>query len=110
MFDRRISAVLALGFAAAIGSVSDTAKAVPVTCNVTKLGWYDGDGGTVQIQCGGTYYYGFGVKAGCHVASADTRKAWFSIAQASLLTGKQVTIDNFGCAGGPSIDNVTLIQ
>jgi hypothetical protein len=46
----------------------------------------------VQIYCSnGQGYWGFG--NGSFPQSADTRKAWLSLAQAAFLSGKKVFIE-----------------
>ena len=105
-----ICVALSLVVGAAISTASLRAEAATTTCNVSNIGWHPSGGGTVQISCGGSWYYGFGSSGTCPVADADTKKAWFSLAQSALLTGKTVTIDFTTCTGGPGLTNVRLNQ
>ena len=107
-----LTVVCAMGIMLSVGLVGNRAEADNRgPCTVARLGWHDSSGGTVQIDCGGYWYYGFGtvVNDCTAIASADTRKAWLAIAQSSLLSGKKVNIDYTPCTGGPAITNVTLM-
>ena len=108
MMVRRISTILALGLAAAVSTTSERAQAAGTTCKVNNIGWHDSGGGTLQINCGGTWYYGFGSAASCPTASADTRKAWLRIATAAAMSGRTVTLDYSSCPAGNGLSNVTL--
>ncbi|HEX6274439.1 MAG TPA: hypothetical protein VFZ53_15460 [Polyangiaceae bacterium] len=109
---RSIGIVLCLGLGAAVSTASGVAEAQQsTTCNVSKVAWHPSSGGTVQILCGGVFRYAFGSHASCPTADADTRKAWFSLAQSAILSGKQLTLEfNQSCAGGPALTNVYLNQ
>lgn len=102
--------LLSVGVSAVIASVSQVAHAASTTCNVSNVAWHPSGSGTVQVSCGGNWYFGFGSSGSCPVADADTKKAWFSLAQTALLTGKTVTIDFTTCTGGPGVTNITLNQ
>lgn len=109
---RSIGMVLSLGLGAMISTSSEIAEAQPsTTCNVGKLAWHPINGGTVQINCGGIWRYGFRTHSFCPTADMDTLKAWFSLAQSALLSGKTLTLEfNNSCSGGPGLTNVYLNQ
>lgn len=107
---RRIGILLTLALGAVVVATSQPAEAATATCNATSVAWYPGAGGTLQLLCSGTWYYGLGTSASCPIADIDSRKAWLSIAESSLLGGKTVTIDYTTCTGGPGLTNVRLNQ
>jgi len=108
VFKNRIGMALAFAFVA-VGA-AERAEASTLSCSVTNVAWYPGSGGTLQIYCGGTWYYGFGTSGTCPTADADSRKAWLSLAQSALLAGKTLTIDYTTCTGGPGLTNLRLNQ
>ena len=82
-------------FAAAttVGLASRSAQAAsPVTCNVSLVAWAPVGNGEVQINCGGAWYYADVTTATCTGYGADAVKAWQSLAQAALLSGKKLYI------------------
>jgi len=83
-------------------------------CSVTQVAWEDGFGGNLQIFCSGAARYAFGWapsgSPACPVASMDTRKAWLSLAQSALLSGKKLSINTSTCSGGPGISYIRLLQ
>ena len=100
---------VACAMATALFLVSGHAAALSNTCTVSKVGYTGNGGGTLQIVCGGTFYFAFGSSGTCPTASADTKKAWQSLAQSALLSGKPVFIeyDNV-CSGGPALTYLRL--
>ncbi len=103
--------VLAVAASAAITMAADTGEAsiVSTTCTVTKVGWATGGSGTLQTVCGGNWYFAFGSSGSCPTASIDTRKAWQSLMQAALLSGKPLYLEyENACSGGPGLTYVRL--
>ena len=89
-----ISAVVA-GGALMVGNAE--AQSTSVTCAVTRVAWATGSSGTVQVYCGGNWYYGFGSHSSCPVANADSRKAWFALGQSALLSTKNLYMEYTTC-------------
>ena len=85
----------------AVGAAVVPAEAHPydgdVVCQVARVAWKDG--GELQIDCGGNFYYGFASHASCHTVGLEVRKSWFSLAQSALLSGKNLYIEFDYCAG-----------
>ena len=75
-FKRIMPVTLMLAAVGVIGTSAAPAHAASVTCTVTRVNWYSGSGGTVQILCNGAYYY--------------ATKVWASLAQSALLSGKSL--------------------
>jgi hypothetical protein len=101
--------ILAVAFVA-VGVTLGDAEATTLSCSITEVAWHPTGGGTLQLYCGGVWYYGFGTDGNCPTADADTRKAWLSLAQSGLLAGKTLTLDYTACTGGPGLTNVRLNQ
>ncbi len=77
-----------------VASKSAHASTLNVTCNVSLVAWATAASGEVQVNCGGTWYYGNNVTSGsCTGNGLDAVKAWQSLAQASLLSGKKLYIE-----------------
>lgn len=87
---------------------STPARADSATCTVNNVAWSDGAGGTLQIYCGGVWYYAFGSYYGCNSTSTDGKKAYQSMAQSALLSGKTLYIEYASCGGGNAISYVRL--
>jgi len=79
-----------------------------VTCTVGYVAWTEQGGGTVQINCGGNWYYAFGSSSSCPSISSDGKKAWLSLAESAHLSGKSVTLQYSTCTGGPGLTWVEL--
>jgi len=66
------------------------------------------------VTVGGVGYqaYTSGAPSGCPTVSADAFKAWLSLAQAALLSGKNLSIRYTDCASGSvhAIDVIDLNQ
>ena len=102
---KRIVAMVAVFGAVVIGGSPARADST-VTCSVTQVAWVDS---TVQIQCGGNWYYAFASSATCPTTSADGLKAYLSLAQAARVNVKQLTLQYNGlCSGGPALTRVDL--
>ena len=90
-FKRIMPVTLMLAAVGVIGTSAAPAHAASVTCTVTRVNWYSGSGGTVQILCNGAYYYGFSNTSGsCAGAGVNATKVWASLAQSALLSGKSL--------------------
>jgi hypothetical protein len=88
---------------------STPARATPnVTCTVNNVAWTEGSGGTVQIYCSGIWYFAFGTQSGCNTTSSDGKKAYQSMAQGALLSGKTLYIEYTTCGSGNAISYVRL--
>jgi hypothetical protein len=105
---KAFSGLLALSVAVAISASSGEADASALTCSVTQLAWATGSSGTLQVYCGGAWYYAFGSSGSCPTANIDARKAWQSLAQAAMLSGKSLYIDYTSCSGGPGINYLRM--
>jgi hypothetical protein len=115
-----VRAFVAAGAFAALTGITESAHATPssLTCTVTNVAWATGNSGTVQIYCSGTGYWAFGDNGGdadCPAPNLDARKAWLSLAQAALLSGKTLYIEFTAggtgtgqCVMGPAISFVRL--
>ena len=104
---RLLPFAFAIGVATAIALPARPAHALQTTCTVTNVAWATGDSGTLQVYCGGSWYFAFGSGA-CPNISIDARKAWQSLAQAALLSGKQIYIEYSTCTGGPGVTYLRL--
>lgn len=108
-------AALVLALAATISFASD-AQAVEVNgCTVGRVA-YDGSP-RVAIDCGGTFYYGYGSAwSGCsNTVSVDTLKTWESMAASALLSGKRLNIgyvtQTGSCAtGAKTLTHVDIVN
>ena len=103
-----VSGVLGLAGAALINFSSGDAHALSTTCTVTHVGWSPTNGGTLQVACGGIWFYGFGSHGSCNVQDVETRKQWSSLAQSATLTGRQININYTSCSGGNALDYMRL--
>lgn len=82
-----------------LGVVATTtpARASSVDCQITNVLWAAGTGGgELQIKCGGTWYYADTTTATCTAKGSDTTKAWLSMAEAALLSGKSTALNYTG--------------
>jgi hypothetical protein len=109
------SALGVIGVLAVVGVVAlggRTARATSQTsCTVTQVAWSEVNGGTAEIFCGGGWFYATASNGACSI-SPNGQKAWMSLAQTALLSGKQVTLqyDTTTCGAGPNLTWVDLIQ
>jgi hypothetical protein len=103
-----ISGIFGIAAAATVNLAASDALALSTTCTVTQVAWSPTGSGTVQIYCGGTWYYSFGSSGTCSTSDMETRKQWMSLAQTALLTGRQLNINYTSCTGGPSLDYVRV--
>jgi hypothetical protein len=100
--------VAMIGSAAAVGTSAREAHAASATCTVDKVAYTANNGGTLQLSCGGNWYYAFGSYSGCIVQSADTKKAWQSLAQSAFLSGKPMYLEYTACGGGNALSYARL--
>jgi hypothetical protein len=87
--------LLATVVSAAMITASTPAFATTSTCAPTLVGYKsDASSSYIAMSCGGASYYAWtaGTPTGCTAVSADAAKSWVSLAQAAVLSGKQVTV------------------
>jgi hypothetical protein len=108
---RRSLATFSVLSALAIGSVATSAQAA-VTAP-TSVGIIEYYGGTLLVQLNGVNFYGqLATQAACTTnnQTIDTLKAWQSLAQAALLSGKQLKIYYNVCGSTNYITAMDLNQ
>ncbi len=106
---RTMSALCFLSVVAAVNTASSPAEAAQTTCTIAKVAWSTGNGGTLQVRCGGSWHYAFGSHGSCPSVNINARKAWHSLAQSALLSGKPMYLEyNNSCAGGRAITYARL--
>jgi hypothetical protein len=97
------------------GGSAVTTSAVPAqaaegeVCTVTAVAWVSDE--TLQIYCNGAGRWAFGYSTGstpCPIVSIDARRAWLSLAQGALFSGKPLILNTHECSGGPGISYVRL--
>lgn len=112
-----LSCVIAVGVAVMLTSTE--VKAANLTCSVSAVAWATGNSGTLQVGCGGKWYYAFGTHSDtdCTKTPPVARRAWQSLAQSAFLSGKTVYIEYNArgagtgqCAGGNAIYYLRLGQ
>jgi hypothetical protein len=103
-----VTGILGLAGAALVNFSSGDAHALTTTCTVSQVAWSPTGGGTLQVLCGGSWFYAFGSHASCNVQDIETRKQWNSLAQAAALTGRTININYTGCSGGNALDYMRL--
>jgi hypothetical protein len=87
-----LAGLFAAAFAFGLVSTRSAQASLNVTCNVSLVAWAPVGTGEVQVNCGGTWYYGDVSTSSCTGYGIDAVKAWESLAQASLLSGKKLYI------------------
>jgi hypothetical protein len=100
---------LAMLTAVAITGASRAAFADAITCAPNQVEWPQ----TLMIQCAPVNYVGYlSAPSGCegNNQSIDTLKSWQSLAQAALLSGKNLTIYYNVCGGQNNVTDVVLIK
>ena len=107
--NKLVSGILGLAAVAAVNMASSDAHALTTNCTVTQVAWSPTASGTVQLVCGGSWYYAFGSSGTCASYDIETRKQWMSLAQTALLTGRQLSINYTACSGGPALDYVRIL-
>lgn len=109
MVSRKVLSALFFGSAVGVVSTaSDRAEALQTTCTVSDVAWATGGSGTLQVYCGGSWYYAFGSHGSCPVVNIDARKAWQSLAQSAFLSGKRLYLEYDSCSGGPGVTYLKL--
>ena len=71
------------------------AFATTQTCAPTMVGYNSTSTSSyIAMNCGGTSFYAWttGVPTGCTAVSPDAAKAWLSLVQSAVLSGKKVTV------------------
>jgi hypothetical protein len=104
-----VSGFVALATTATATFGSSAAFAGQITCAPNLIEYYNG---TIIIQCAPTNYLGhISPPSGCPGGQfIDTLKAWTSMAQAALLSGKNVQIYYDTCGGVNTITALDLIK
>jgi hypothetical protein len=100
-----VAGVLASGLAVGLTPRTAQATTLNVTCSVANVAWSPFSSGEVQVNCGGSWYYGDN-NGGCGTNGIDAVKAWESLAQASLLSGHKLYIEY--TSGGTCISYMRL--
>lgn len=113
-------AFVVVGALVGVTGLTESASATPssLTCTLTAVAWATGNSGTLQVFCSGVGYWAFGDNGGdadCPAPNIDARKAWQSLAQAALLSGKTLYIEYTAggtgtgqCMMGPAISYLRL--
>ena len=109
---KHLANVLAVISAVGVVSFSAAAFAAGPTQVVGGLSQVEYPGTYLMIQYSGVNYIGQGASPGCSLPaySADTIKMWASLSQASLLSGKNMTIYYNDCNGAHYISDLVLIK
>lgn len=106
-------ALLAVAAGLAIGLQTSAASAAPSPVAQAAIVEYSNGQLLLQLAGSGTNYVGvLTAGAGCTAnnQTADTLKAWLSIAQASLLSGKNVLIYYNVCGGSNYIAAIDIYR
>ncbi len=106
-FSKKLSV---LGFAAIVSvfaSWADSAQAASTTCSITRVSWASDD--AMGVYCGNTWYFAFKSRANCS-STTDSRKSWASMAQAALLSGKQVILNHESCSSSDATKVFNFMQ
>ena len=100
----------AIAASLAVSSISSLAHAAPVTCVPGAIYTDSNSGIAIGIQCtnSATTYYAYSTLSGCSVG-ADTVKAFLSLAQAALLSGKSLSFVPTTCAANGAQVFTTLV-
>ena len=102
-----VLSMLAAG--AIVGTTADSAEAANLTCTATNVAWATSSGGTMQVYCGGAWYYAFVNTSGtCSGVGLESAKVWTSFAQSALLAGKSLVINYTTTTAGNCISYVRL--
>jgi hypothetical protein len=109
-----VGLVVALGVASTAKAASGQGATTLVEYSGAGIGNISNNGGTVQIIAGGQPYFGvvstFNAACNANNQTLDTVKVWTSLAQATLLAGKQVKVYFTTCGGFNYINVLDLIQ
>ncbi|HTA18395.1 MAG TPA: hypothetical protein VK989_03835 [Polyangia bacterium] len=87
-----------------------SALAATATCVPTDVAY--NQSGAETIVCGGTTFTASNSNAptGCITQFIDTIKLWSSLAQAALLSGKNIQVTFTSCGGQNSVQKIDLLQ
>lgn len=105
------SAMVILGCVAGCMLSTTAFAAGPEYCVPEAVSWDKNYGARISIQCGSTAYWSHHNRSSCsgHNRGADTLKAWLSLGQAALLSGKRVKVYFANCGGMKLIESVTVL-
>jgi hypothetical protein len=96
---KSLLSILCVSTCAAVATYGSSASAASyVTCSVDRVAWNPGVGsGELQISCSGTtWYYADVSTATCTGKGSDTLKAWMTLGESALLSGKPLYIEFSG--------------
>lgn len=102
--------ILAIVTAVALLMGSTPAFANSTQNTVTVVDFWDGNSGTLQIRVGGVSFIAQNTAGTCPHETVDNLKTWQSLAQAALLSGKQLVVDFTPVGSTNCLFELSLLQ